>query len=55
MRRGKLAARKVAEIGHEPEPEQPDIDAALDDEPSKKAFWAAFRPVGAWWAELPPY
>jgi len=33
----------------------PDVDAALDDEPSKKAFWAAFRPVGAWWAELPPY
>jgi uracil-DNA glycosylase family 4 len=33
----------------------PDVDAALDDEPSKKAFWKAFKPVGAWWADLPPY
>ena len=33
----------------------PDIDASLDDEALKKAFWAAFKPVGAWWAELPPY
>ncbi len=33
----------------------PDIDAALDDETQKKAFWTAFKPVGAWWAELPPY
>jgi uracil-DNA glycosylase family 4 len=33
----------------------PDIDAALDDETAKKAFWTAFKPVGAWWAELPPY
>ncbi len=22
---------------------------------SKTAFWNAFKPVGAWWAELPPY
>jgi uracil-DNA glycosylase len=33
----------------------PDVDAALDDEPAKKAFWKAFKPVGAWWADLPPY
>jgi uracil-DNA glycosylase len=33
----------------------PDIDASLDDEALKKAFWTAFKPVGAWWAELPPY
>jgi uracil-DNA glycosylase family 4 len=33
----------------------PDIDASLDDEQLKKAFWTAFKPVGAWWAELPPY
>ena len=33
----------------------PDIDASLDDESLKKAFWNAFKPVGAWWAELPPY
>jgi uracil-DNA glycosylase family 4 len=33
----------------------PDVDAALDNEPAKKAFWKAFKPVGAWWADLPPY
>ena len=33
----------------------PDIDVALDAEASKKAFWTAFKPLGAWWAELPPY
>jgi uracil-DNA glycosylase family 4 len=33
----------------------PDIDASLDAETLKKAFWNAFKPVGAWWAELPPY
>jgi len=33
----------------------PDIDAALDDQTSKTAFWNAFKPLGAWWAELPPY
>jgi uracil-DNA glycosylase family 4 len=33
----------------------PDIDASLDDQPAKTAFWNAFKPVGAWWAELPPY
>ena len=33
----------------------PDIDEALDDEREKRAFWAAFRALGTWWAELPPY
>ncbi len=33
----------------------PDIDGALDDEASKRAFWSAFRAVGQWYAELPPY
>ena len=33
----------------------PNIDEALDEEPAKRAFWAAFRTLGRWWAELPPY
>ncbi len=33
----------------------PDIDCALDDEAAKRAFWAAFRVLGEWYAELPPY
>ena len=33
----------------------PDIDAALDDEAAKTAFWAAFKALGPWWAQLPPY
>ena len=33
----------------------PDIDAALDDERAKRSFWAAFRALGEWYAELPPY
>jgi uracil-DNA glycosylase len=33
----------------------PDIDASLDEQPSKTAFWNAFKVVGSWWAELPPY
>ncbi len=33
----------------------PDIDHALDDEAAKRAFWAAFRVLGDWYAELPPY
>jgi len=33
----------------------PDIDAALDEEGTKRAFWAAFRALGDWYAELPPY
>src|SRR3954452_11775119 len=33
----------------------PDIDAALDEEAAKRAFWAAFRRLGDWYAEFPPY
>jgi hypothetical protein len=33
----------------------PDIDLSLDDQPAKTRFWIAFKPVGPWWAELPPY
>jgi uracil-DNA glycosylase family 4 len=33
----------------------PDIDASLDEAPAKTRFWNAFKPLGSWWAELPPY
>ena len=33
----------------------PDIDESLDEEEAKREFWAAFRALGEWWAELPPY
>jgi uracil-DNA glycosylase len=33
----------------------PDIDRSLDEAPAKTAFWNAFKAVGPWWAELPPY
>ena len=33
----------------------PDIDGALDDEASKHEFWAAFKVLGQWYADLPPY
>lgn len=33
----------------------PDIDEALDEAPAKTAFWNAFKVLGTWWAELPPY
>jgi uracil-DNA glycosylase family 4 len=33
----------------------PDIDTALDEQAGKKAFWAAFKAIGPWWSELPPY
>ena len=33
----------------------PDIDDCLDEQPAKTAFWNAFKPLGRWWAELPPY
>jgi uracil-DNA glycosylase len=33
----------------------PNIDEALDDETSKRAFWTAFRVLGDWYADLPPY
>jgi uracil-DNA glycosylase len=33
----------------------PDIDSSLDEQAAKTRFWNAFKPVGPWWAELPPY
>ncbi len=33
----------------------PDIDASLDEQPAKTRFWNAFKLIGSWWAELPPY
>ena len=33
----------------------PDIDTSLDEAPAKTKFWNAFKPLGSWWAELPPY
>jgi uracil-DNA glycosylase family 4 len=33
----------------------PDIDASLDDQPAKSAFWEAFKKLDDWWAKLPPY
>jgi uracil-DNA glycosylase family 4 len=33
----------------------PNIDEALDEEEAKRAFWKAFRVLGQWWADLPPY
>ena len=33
----------------------PDIDASLDEQDAKTRFWNAFKALGAWWAELPPY
>jgi len=33
----------------------PDIDESLDEAPAKSAFWNAFKALGPWWAEQPPY
>jgi uracil-DNA glycosylase family 4 len=33
----------------------PDIDDALDEETAKRAFWSAFKMLGTWYADLPPY
>ena len=33
----------------------PDIDESLDSEDSKRQFWSAFRVLGDWYADLPPY
>jgi uracil-DNA glycosylase len=33
----------------------PDIDGALDEEAAKREFWSAFRVLGQWYADLPPY
>ena len=33
----------------------PSIDDALDEESAKRAFWTAFRKLGDWYADFPPY
>jgi uracil-DNA glycosylase family 4 len=33
----------------------PNIDESLDEQDSKRAFWAAFRTLGDWHAAQPPY
>src|SRR5687768_13955513 len=33
----------------------PSIDEALDEEQSKRAFWKAFRVLGDWFSDFPPY
>jgi len=33
----------------------PDIDSSLDEESAKRDFWRAFRVLGDWWSDFPPY
>ena len=33
----------------------PSIDESLDEQDAKRAFWAAFRVLGDWYAAQPPY
>jgi uracil-DNA glycosylase family 4 len=33
----------------------PNIDESLDEEDAKRAFWVAFRSLGSWYEQLPPY
>jgi uracil-DNA glycosylase len=33
----------------------PDIDRALDEESAKRSFWRAFRALGDWYSDFPPY
>jgi uracil-DNA glycosylase family 4 len=33
----------------------PDVDHALDEESAKREFWRAFRALGEWYADFPPY
>jgi uracil-DNA glycosylase family 4 len=33
----------------------PDIDHSLDEESAKRDFWRAFRVLGDWWSDFPPY
>jgi uracil-DNA glycosylase family 4 len=33
----------------------PDVDDSLDEQPAKTRFWNAFKALGPWWAEQPPY
>ena len=33
----------------------PDIDESLDEQPAKTGFWNAFKMLGEWWSQTPPY
>jgi uracil-DNA glycosylase len=33
----------------------PNIDESLDEEGAKRGFWGAFKMLGEWYSELPPY
>jgi uracil-DNA glycosylase family 4 len=33
----------------------PDVDESLDEQAEKTRFWNAFKALGPWWAEQPPY
>jgi uracil-DNA glycosylase family 4 len=33
----------------------PDIDESLDEEGAKQRFWGAFKILGTWYEDLPPY
>ena len=33
----------------------PDIDGSLDEERAKREFWAAFKALGEWYEDFPPY
>ena len=33
----------------------PDVDESLDNQTEKTRFWNAFKALGPWWAEQPPY
>ncbi len=33
----------------------PDIDESLDEEGAKQRFWRAFKTLGVWYEDLPPY
>jgi len=33
----------------------PNIDDSLDEEAAKRAFWSAFKALGEWYSDLPPY
>jgi uracil-DNA glycosylase family 4 len=33
----------------------PNIDESLDEETAKRSFWRAFKALGEWYSELPPY
>jgi uracil-DNA glycosylase family 4 len=33
----------------------PDVDSSLDEQQAKTEFWNAFKALGPWWAEQPPY